>query len=59
MEDRFIPLSPAEDAIYKRVEIYIADVYNRAAAKEKNAVGFIMTIYRRSLASSFAALAGT
>jgi SNF2 family DNA or RNA helicase len=59
VEDRFIRLSPAEADLYQRVESYIADVYNRAAAKEKNAVGFIMTIYRRRLASSFAALAGT
>lgn len=59
VEDRFIPLSPAEADLYQQVESYIADVYNRAAAKEKNAVGFVMTIYRRRLASSFAALAGT
>jgi SNF2 family DNA or RNA helicase len=59
VDDRFIPLSPAEGELYRRVETYIAEVYNRAAAKEKNAVGFIMTIYRRRLASSFAALAGT
>lgn len=59
VEDRFIPLSPDEGQLYQRVEDYIAEVYNRAAAKEKNAVGFIMTIYRRRLASSFAALAAT
>lgn len=59
VEDRFIALSTAEAELYQRVETYIAEVYNRAAAKEKNAVGFIMTIYRRRLASSFAALAET
>jgi len=57
--DRFIHLSPAESKIYRRVEDYIATVYDRASDKEKNAVGFVMTIYRRRLASSFAALAHT
>ena len=57
--DRFIHLSPQEAEIYRRVEDYIATVYNRASDEEKNAVGFVMTIYRRRLASSFAALAHT
>ena len=41
------------------VEAYIGSTYNAAAAKEKNAVGFVMTIYRRRVASSFCALRET
>lgn len=59
VEDRFIDLSDDERGIYDAVEDYISTTYNQASAKEKNAVGFVMTIYRRRLASSFAALANT
>lgn len=57
--DEFVPLSPAESRIYEAVESYISTTYNQAAQKEKNAVGFVMTVYRRRLASSFAALRNT
>ena len=59
VEDRFIHLSPAERMIYDAVEDYISTTYNQAKAQEKNAVGFVMTIYRRRLASSFHALERT
>jgi SNF2 family DNA or RNA helicase len=59
VEDRFVNLSPAEAKIYEAVEDYISTTYNQASAKEKNAVGFVMTIYRRRLASSFHALRHT
>ena len=59
VEDRFVPLSVAESRIYEAVENYIGTTYNQASAKEKNAVGFVMTIYRRRLASSFHAYRGT
>jgi superfamily II DNA or RNA helicase len=59
VEDRFVPLSTDEARIYEAVENYISTTYNQASPKEKNAVGFIMTIYRRRLASSFAALRNT
>ena len=59
MEDRFIRLSPDETELYRRVEAYISETYNAAAASERNAVGFVMTIYRRRLASSFLALRKT
>ncbi|MEI6972927.1 MAG: helicase-related protein, partial [bacterium] len=59
VEDRFVPLSPEEASIYEAVENYISTTYNQASAKEKNAVGFVMTIYRRRLASSFHALRHT
>jgi len=59
VEDRFVPLSTAEARIYEAVENYIGTTYNQASANEKNAVGFVMTIYRRRLASSFHALRHT
>jgi superfamily II DNA or RNA helicase len=59
VEDRFVPLSADEARIYEAVENYISTTYNQASAKEKNAVGFVMTIYRRRLASSFHALRHT
>jgi SNF2-related domain/PLD-like domain len=59
VEDRFIRLSADEAELYSRIEAYISDTYNAAAASERNAVGFVMTIYRRRLASSFFALRKT
>ncbi len=56
VDDRFIDLSFEEAALYKRVEDYISTVYDRASSEDRNAVGFVMTIYRRRLASSFRAL---
>jgi hypothetical protein len=56
--DRFIPLQPDEAALYTRIERYIARYYNaymRAGAAQK-ALGFIMTVYRRRLTSSFLAI---
>ena len=38
------------------VEDYITSTYTQASATERTAVGFVMTIYRRRLASSFSAL---
>ncbi len=59
VEDRFIALSFEEQRLYRRVEHYISETYNNAAAEVRNAVGFVMTIYRRRLASSFYALRKT
>ena len=59
VEDRFIPLSPEEGYLYQQVENYISETYNAAAPDARNAVGFVMTIYRRRLASSFHALRQT
>jgi SNF2 family DNA or RNA helicase len=59
VEDRFVQLSADECQIYQEVENYISTTYNQASAKEKNAVGFVMTIYRRRLSSSFYALRHT
>ena len=59
VEDRFIEMTPDERALYDAVENYIASTYNQVSAKERTAVGFVMTIYRRRLASSFSALRNT
>ena len=57
--DEFVTLSPQERKVYDDVEDYISTTYDQASEKERNAVGFVMTIYRRRLASSFAALSRT
>jgi len=59
VEDRFIQLSVPERAVYDGVEDYISSTYNQTSMQERNAVGFVMTIYRRRLASSFFALERT
>ena len=59
VEDRHIQMTLEERALYDAVEDYIASTYNQASAKERTAVGFVMTIYRRRLASSFSALRNT
>jgi len=48
-----------ERELYAAVETYIAGTWNQATATERSAVGFVMTIYRRRLASSFQALRAT
>lgn len=57
--DKFVHLTPQERELYNEVERYISETYNQAAEKEKNAVGFVLTIYRKRLASSFYALRKT
>ena len=59
VEDRFIEMTSEERALYDAVEDYITSTYNQASANERTAVGFVMTIYRRRLASSFSALRNT
>ena len=59
VRDRFIDLTAEERSLYEAVEAYIASTYNQASRKEREAVGFVMTIYRRRLASSFRALRNT
>ncbi|MCL5271009.1 MAG: SNF2-related protein [bacterium] len=54
-----VELSPAERALYEAVEDYITNTYNNAAENKRNAIGFVMTIYRRRLASCFQALRHT
>src|SRR5262249_58502239 len=54
-----LDLSAGERALYEAVEQYISDTYNAASASKRTAIGFVMTIYRRRLASSFHALSCT
>lgn len=59
VRDEFIGLTTDERTIYDAVEEYISSTYNAATAataQERSALGFVMTIYRRRLASSFYAL---
>ncbi|MBI2570145.1 MAG: helicase, partial [Candidatus Schekmanbacteria bacterium] len=58
-EDVFIDLSAQERALYEALETYISTTYNAAAVDQRTAIGFVMTIYRRRLASSFYALETT
>lgn len=59
VSDRFVEMTSAEREVYDDVERYIGSTWNNAAGAERNAIGFVMTIYRRRLASSFAALRET
>ena len=59
VRDDFIDLTTDERRVYDAVEDYISSTYNQATAQQRNAIGFVMTIYRRRLASSFAALGRT
>ena len=59
VEDRFVAMTRDEAALYKAVETYISTTFNQASQEERNAVGFVMTVYRRRLASSFRALRAT
>src|SRR5262249_21173641 len=58
VRDRFIPMTPAEGQLYDRLEPYIARYYNTyvSGPKAQRPLGFIMTIYRRRLTSSFLAI---
>lgn len=57
--DIAVELSSAERLLYDEVESYITATYNKASSARRNAVGFVMTIYRRRLASSFYSLRQT
>jgi SNF2 family DNA or RNA helicase len=59
VDDKFIELTPDERAVYDAVEDYISTTYNQASEQQRSAIGFVMTIYRRRLASSFFALGRT
>ncbi len=54
-----VEMTPAESGLYDAVEDYISDTYNAASPDKRSAVGFVMTIYRRRLASSFKSLEKT
>lgn len=57
VHDAFIQLAPDERKLYDRIEEYIRRHYNSYKTNQSNqALGFIMTIYRRRLTSSFDAI---
>lgn len=51
----WIELTRPEQDIYDRIDEYISDFYQRYEA-ERRGLGFIMTVYRRRLTSSFHAM---
>jgi len=59
VSDEFVTMSEAERAVYEAVEDYISTTYNRASAQQRSAVGFVMTVYRKRMSSSFYALRET
>jgi SNF2 family DNA or RNA helicase len=59
VEDSFLEMTKQEREVYENVERYIRDTYNQASPDQRSAVGFVMTIYRKRLASSFYALRET
>ena len=59
VEDRFLEMTGDERNLYTAVEDYISTSYNKASESQRRAIGFIMTIYRRRLASSCRALRNT
>ena len=57
VDDEFIILAPNERRLYERIEAYIRRHYNTYKSDQGNkALGFIMTVYRRRLTSSFEAI---
>jgi hypothetical protein len=54
-----VEMTAAEAALYAAVEDFIGDAYQAASPEKRSAVGFVMTVYRRRLASSFEALKRT
>ena len=58
VRDIGVDMTTAERQLYAAVEDYISTTYNNAE-EDRPAVGFVMTIYRRRLASSFRALQQT
>lgn len=59
VQDLLVELTHGERDVYEEVEEYISRTYNKAIADKRTAIGFVMTIYRRRLASSFLALTRT
>lgn len=47
-----VPMRPDEEALYNRIEEYITQFYQKYE-NERRGLGFVMTVYRRRLTSSF------
>ncbi|MER3487819.1 MAG: hypothetical protein C4307_03355, partial [Chloroflexota bacterium] len=54
-EPRWIEFEPDEERLYRRIDEYISSFYRKYEGERKG-LGFVMTVYRRRLTSSFAAL---
>ena len=54
-KSEWIPFREEERKLYERIEEYISDFYNKYESERKG-LGFIMTVYRRRLTSSFYAI---
>lgn len=54
-ENVWIPMTGAERELYERIETYLVERYRRAEAQSRG-LGFVMTVLRRRLTSSFAAI---
>ena len=59
VRDVAFDMTPAERAMYDALGDYIDQTYNNASPEKRSAVGFVLTIYQRRLASSFYALQQT
>lgn len=59
VRDIAVELAPSERELYEAVADYISNTYNHATPARKTAIGFVLTIYQRRLASSFHALKQT
>ena len=57
--DKSIKMSPDERETYELIEEYISQIWNKYKGNNRQAIGFVLTIYRKRLASSFAALKKT
>jgi len=55
-EPAWISMRPEERELYDRIEEYISEFYKKYEA-ERTGLGFVMTVYRRRLTSSFYAIA--
>ncbi|MBW1999021.1 MAG: DEAD/DEAH box helicase family protein [Deltaproteobacteria bacterium] len=51
----WIPMAEDENALYERIEEYFSDFYQKYESERKG-LGFVMTVYRRRLTSSFYAV---
>ena len=56
---RLVRHDPGREGAVRRPRDYIDQTYNNAAPEKRSAVGFVLTIYQRRLASSFYALQQT
>jgi superfamily II DNA or RNA helicase len=57
VHDQAIALEPTREAdLYRQVSDYVRDFYRLAQQEERKALGFLMTLYRKRLTSSFYAI---